>query len=721
MADPQHDDDDRWVDKYLSMPCVAEEFDYDDIVELQEYLTDDEFEPEVALPEPDYSCHVLFDGLPNADKYKKPKRLAKFVTKFLAQIGASLRDIEVCTNEAGEAQGAVIAEFSTPEMASEAMKNPQIQGREFMGRTFHLNLLSDVDRYAEMDEGFVAPDVKKFVTQNNLYSWMSDRGCRDQYVIRYDRETEIYWAETKNPPVLAYGGEREKKSGKVWVQENVVWSPNGTYMCTFHKRGIALWGGPDFQKIARFPHMNVHQVRFSPDERFVATWNGDNVDVDTVNTEGALLVWEIASGRALRSLKQVQANAVPDFSWSANGKFLARLAPKYKIGVDPETHEDIRRDLLQVYSTPGMGLLGGASIEAPGVQEMQWSPTDPYLVWWAPEKGDIPACVTLTEFPSKRVVRTKNLFHVKTCRLYWQKSGDFLCVEVTRVSKSGKTEYTDFQLFRMRERNIPIEILSFTTPIIHFAWEPVGTRFGIIHQGEGPGRFQTVFYDMGKKGTQHQLLFKLEDRPVNELFWSPTGGHVVIAGMTGIQNMSGEMIEFYNVDEQRSMGTQEHYLCNHITWDPSGRIVTTAVMQEIHNPQPRFTNSNAFNLWTFQGAPIFDESKQKLHNFLWRPRPPSLLSADERQDVKTNLKKHIQKYLADDRRKANRVKYKKYNDRYQLRCEFENWLQECEGRYEAQTQHREEVYANLDKDEGVEMVEHVFNIEISRHVEEYNP
>ena len=34
----------------------------------------------------------------------------------------------------------------------------------------------------------------------------------------------------------------------------------------------------------------------------------------------------------------------------------------------------------------------------------------------------------------------------------------------------------------------------------------MGTRFGIIHQGEGPGRFQTVFYDMGAPGSQHQLL-----------------------------------------------------------------------------------------------------------------------------------------------------------------------------------------------------------------------
>ena len=72
------------------------------------------------------------------------------------------------------------------------------------------------------------------------------------------------------------------------------------------------------------------------------------------------------------------------------------------------------------------------------------------------------------------------------------------------------------------------------------------------------------------------------------------------------QNLSGELIEFYDVDERRTMATQEHYLCTSIAWDPSGRIVTTAVTQAITDPNPRFTNSNAYNLWTFQGQPIHE-------------------------------------------------------------------------------------------------------------------
>ena len=405
----------------------------------------------------DFSKLVIFDGLPNSGKFKKPSKLKRFVEKFLSQL-AEVVNVEVQLEADGEtAAGAAIVEFKTAEMALEAVNNPQANGTEFQGRVFQLNLLKDMDKYEEMSEEFEEPEIKPFVTSDDLYDWMSDKSCRDQFVIRYDRETEIFWSETKNAPVLSYGGDREKEGGKVWVHLGVEWSPQGTYLCTFHKRGVALWGGSDFRKLQRLRHGNVHAAKFSPDERYLATWNGEAVDgkVESVDTNGALLVWDVATGRALRDFPQVQASAVPDFSWSCDGNFLARLSRRGG------------QDLVQVYETPSMGLLGKASIHAQGVQELQWSPTDPYMVWWSPEHANIPACVTLTEFPSKTVVRTKNLFHVKTCRLYWQASGDFLCVEVTRVSKSGKTEYTDFQLFRMRERNIPIEVCACHARVHH--------------------------------------------------------------------------------------------------------------------------------------------------------------------------------------------------------------------------------------------------------------
>lgn len=40
-----------------------------------------------------------------------------------------------------------------------------------------------------------------------------------------------------------------------------MWSPQGSYLTTFHVPGIALWGGERFEKQGRFPHKDV-TVRF---------------------------------------------------------------------------------------------------------------------------------------------------------------------------------------------------------------------------------------------------------------------------------------------------------------------------------------------------------------------------------------------------------------------------------------------------------------------------
>lgn len=52
-----------------------------------------------------------------------------------------------------------------------------------------------------------------------------------------------------------------------WTETYVRWSPKGTYLATFHPRGIALWGGENFKQIQRFSHQGVSLIDFSPCER----------------------------------------------------------------------------------------------------------------------------------------------------------------------------------------------------------------------------------------------------------------------------------------------------------------------------------------------------------------------------------------------------------------------------------------------------------------------
>lgn len=54
-----------------------------------------------------------------------------------------------------------------------------------------------------------------------------------------------------------------------WTEMRVAWSPSGTYLATFHSRGIAVWAGSRFAQLARFPHQRLETLDFSPRERFL--------------------------------------------------------------------------------------------------------------------------------------------------------------------------------------------------------------------------------------------------------------------------------------------------------------------------------------------------------------------------------------------------------------------------------------------------------------------
>ena len=72
------------------------------------------------------------------------------------------------------------------------------------------------------------------------------------------------------------------------------WSPQGSYLATVHSRGIAIWGGPNFQKVARFNHPGVQYIDFSPCEKYLVTFSPN----PPKNTEDSnpVIIWEARTG-----------------------------------------------------------------------------------------------------------------------------------------------------------------------------------------------------------------------------------------------------------------------------------------------------------------------------------------------------------------------------------------------------------------------------------------
>ncbi len=101
-----------------------------------------------------------------------------------------------------------------------------------------------------------------------------------------------------------------------------------------------------------------------------------------------------------------------------------------------------------------------------------------------------------------------------------------------------------------------------------FSWEPVGSKFAIIH-GESQ-QLSVSFYGV-KTGQTPTMLKKYERKSANHIFWSPSGQFCVLAGL---RNMNG-VLEFVDTADFTTMNTGEHFMCTDVEWDPTGRYVAS--------------------------------------------------------------------------------------------------------------------------------------------------
>ena len=140
-----------------------------------------------------------------------------------------------------------------------------------------------------------------------------------------------------------------------------------------------------------------------------------------------IAVWDIKSGDLLRTFSTVGENEAPSskkqmqwpaLKWSPDDKFVARLTPG---------------QMISIHELPSMYLHGKKSLKIEGLVDFEWCPLgdkdredaisasvaktakktrENMLVYWTPEAVNQPARVALLGFPSRTILRQKNLFNV---------------------------------------------------------------------------------------------------------------------------------------------------------------------------------------------------------------------------------------------------------------------------------------------------------------------
>lgn len=577
-----------------------------------------------ALDE-NYGNILIIDHLPIVDASKEEKLLAVIKKKFFGPAAANLVEggVFMPKGEDGMSKGYGFFEFENVDQAEAAYV--AVHGiRLDKSHQLYAIRFNDFDRLAGTPDEFVAPAIEEYKEKEFLKDWLSDPMARDQFAtLTGGNCVQVCWGPRNGPAEVV-------EERKPWTDAYIQWSPKGSYLATVHGPGVMLWGGKSWSRLGRFSHEQVKYISFSPDETFLVTLS---LPDQSRPTEHNMLIWDIHSGVLVRGMVMEISEEKP-LIWPA-----VRFSANDRYAAWPHN------GLLSIYETEnGFKLLDGKAMEIPGIRELCWSPsrTDNRLVYWVPETENTPARVALIEVPSRLVLRTKNLFNVDGCSFHWQSNGDYLAVQVNRFSgKNKKTLTTNLELFRLREKNIPVEVVEFKDTLKAVQWEPNGDRFLAV----SPAEFKCIINLYTMKGSDGAIKLNktIERKQVDRFFWSPAGTYLIMADL----GSTNAFLEFWNANEMTLMATKEHFLATNVEWDPSGRYVTSFVSAW------KQASDNGYCIWDMKGELITKQNQPKFYTFIWRPRPASLLSAEKQKEIKKNYKTYATQFEAADLRASN--------------------------------------------------------------------
>ncbi|GKT89093.1 eukaryotic translation initiation factor 3 [Colletotrichum tofieldiae] len=618
---------------------------------------------EVQL-EQGYDTFVVIDGLPEVTEEQKPK-LVKFLLKKLNSVGKTREDlIYMPMGENGKSLRFAFVEYSSPSEAAAAVRGLD-QVPLDKKHILRVNKLTDVDRYGregKVQEEYTPPYIEEFTEKEHLRSFMKDpsgRG-RDQFAMYRGDTVGVFWNNEKDVPENIVDRQN-------WTDSFIRWSPQGTYLTSVHAQGVQIWGGASWSRQKRFPHPFVTFCDWSPSEKYLVTWSARPISIPdeghpalSVDDDGKnYVIWSVESGKPIRSFANLDVAGMdeakqrkllwPAFKWSADDNYVARL--NYQTGIS-------------VYELPRMNLLDKTSIKIEGIMEEGTKTYEQLLTYWTPEIGSNPAKVGLMTIPSKEVVRQLPLFSVSDAKLHWQSDASYLCVKVDRHSKSKKSQATTLEIFRIKEKGVPVEVVdTIKDTVINFAWEPKGDRFVIITTTEPAGAVAVApktsvsfFCPEKAKGNtvgNFKHLRTLDKKNSNAIYWSPRGRFVVIAT---VHNQQSSDLDFFDLDFEgekpesdkdltanlQLMNTGDHYGVTDIEWDPSGRFVATWASAWKHSME------NGYHIYDFKGEALREEPVEKFKQWAWRPRPPTLLSKEEQKQIRKNLREYSRVFEQED-------------------------------------------------------------------------
>merc|ERR1712117_82921 len=268
--------------------------DFSDDEDFVDDISDADLMPDLMQQRPKESDGVdsviVVDGIPVVGS-ERVEKLKSVIRKVFSKLGNVVNE-HYPLDDDNKTKGYVFLEYPNHGCAVEAVKTLD-QYKLDKQHTFTVSLFSDFDKYLNIPDEWEPPQEEEYKDQGNLKSWLLEPDANDQFSVVFQGGEKVGIYCNTNPEAT------EMESRARWTETYVKWSPLGTYLVTFHSKGIVLWGGQDFHKVQRFSHTGVQFIDFSPCERYIVTFS-PNASPRS-EEPSAIIVWECRTGLKKRA------------------------------------------------------------------------------------------------------------------------------------------------------------------------------------------------------------------------------------------------------------------------------------------------------------------------------------------------------------------------------------------------------------------------------------
>lgn len=216
------------------------EMDFSDPDDFVDDITDEDLMPDLLKQKPKESDGVdnviIVDGIPVVGP-ERMEKLKLVIRKVYQKYGRIITE-HYPVNDKGETKGYMFLEFSKYQDAVEAVKNTMNYKLD-KHHSFTVNLFSDFEKYENLPDEWEPPKEEPYVNQGNRKSFLLNENAHDQYAIVFNGGDKVGVYRNALPDAQSED-QRDR-----WTETYVRWSPQGSYMATFHAKGKKYSGNAD--------------------------------------------------------------------------------------------------------------------------------------------------------------------------------------------------------------------------------------------------------------------------------------------------------------------------------------------------------------------------------------------------------------------------------------------------------------------------------------------